>query len=930
MAFVSTPSTSNNDDVFTIFGVITASPKVSTAYLSDATVYAFLANQPNGSQPVHEDLKQIHEDDLEEMDFKCGSDTAGYNKAKVECFNSHNMGHFTRECRVPRNQENKTRNHETTKRTVNMEDTSSKAMVAIDGVGFDWSYMANDEAPTNMAFVDFLDLEKTMMHHWESEGEDEVKSPPEIERKNVKPSVDKVEVDIPKQNDKPARRPVKCAEMYRTQRPRVLNAVKANKGNAVKASACWGHSHKQLEYQQYFNNGCSRHMTQNISYLTNYKEFDGGYVTFRKGAKGGKIIGKGIIRTGKLDFKDVYFVKELKFNLLSVLQMCDKKNSVYFNDTKCFVLSPHFKLANEARVLLNVPRKNNMYSVDMKNIDPKLVLLQRPQMMNQCFGTGDMRKQHKVSIKSKTQNSITQPLFMLHMDLFGPTFVSSLMHKKYCLVVTDDFSRFTWVFFLATMDETSRILKKFITEIENLVDKKVKIIRCDNGTKFKNRAMNSYVRKRVLVIKPYFKTPYELFRGKFDGKSYEGFFVVYSTNSKAFRVYNIRTRKVEENRHINFLENKPIIAGDGPKWLFYIHALTESINYVPVITDLDGNNKDNYGPCKESEIDNQERPNDKNSTKDVNIAGPSINTTSSNINTASLTVNTVKQSDDFFGVDNNMRSLDGVQVDISNISTIYHVLTTQNTRIHKDHSLDNVIGDMQSGELCIEFKKLMRDKFQMSSLGELTFFLGLQVKQKSAGIFIGQDKYVDEILRKFKYCKKQTVVATSTTKAEYVAAASCCGQVLLNQNQLLGFRINYWIMDFSAHQVSQDYNSPEKSMLKNLKIKLWRGGGGNVWQRGAAVVVVLEAVAARGGEWCDGSSRSEWGAFLRLRGNRFYVTIKDQKSKSQVKPEKSKGKVEVHICTTQRKSERLDQEDEACLNGFEPLAYDNVSGFPDE
>nr|GFB81496.1 ribonuclease H-like domain-containing protein [Tanacetum cinerariifolium] len=86
--------------------------------------------------------------------------------------------------------------------------------------------------------------------------------------------------------------------------------------------------------------------------------------------KGGKISRKGKIRTGKLDFDDVYFVKELKFNLFCVSQMCEKKNSVLFTDTECLVLSPDFKLPDASQVLLKVPRENNMYNVNLKNIVP--------------------------------------------------------------------------------------------------------------------------------------------------------------------------------------------------------------------------------------------------------------------------------------------------------------------------------------------------------------------------------------------------------------------------------------------------------------------------------------------------------------------------------------------------------------------------------
>ncbi|GJZ89727.1 integrase, catalytic region, zinc finger, CCHC-type containing protein [Tanacetum coccineum] len=126
-----------------------------------------------------------------------------------------------------------------------------------------------------------------------------------------------------------------------------------------------------LQDQGVIDSGCSRYMTGNMSYLTDFKEIDGGYVAFGGNPKGEKITGRGTIKTGNLDFENVYFVRELQFNLFSVSQMCDKRNNVLFNDIECIVLSPNFKLIDESHVLLKVPRKNNMYSVDLKNIVPK-------------------------------------------------------------------------------------------------------------------------------------------------------------------------------------------------------------------------------------------------------------------------------------------------------------------------------------------------------------------------------------------------------------------------------------------------------------------------------------------------------------------------------------------------------------------------------
>nr|GEZ87871.1 hypothetical protein [Tanacetum cinerariifolium] len=198
------------------------------------------------------------------------------------------------------------------------------------------------------------------------------------------------------------------------------------------------------------------------------------------------------------------------------------------------------------------------------------------------------------------------------------------------VAIRDDYSRFTWVFFLAIKDGTSPILKTFITGLENQLSLNVKVIRSDNGTEFKNNDLNQFCGTKgiqVLVTKPHNKTPYELLHGrtpsigfipfgcpvtilntlnfliKFEGKVDEGFLVGYSVNSKAFRVFNSRTCIIQETLHVSFLENKPNVAGSGPTWLFDIDSLTRTMNYQPVTAENQTNPSAEMLPLMEKEHD---------------------------------------------------------------------------------------------------------------------------------------------------------------------------------------------------------------------------------------------------------------------------------------------------------------------------------------
>nr|GEZ76361.1 hypothetical protein [Tanacetum cinerariifolium] len=558
---------------------------------------------------------------------------------------------------------------------------------------------------------------------------------------------------IEKMSKSPIRRHITRSSFPKTSNsPPRVTAAQAPVGNPQYA----------LKDKGVIDSGCSRHMIGNMSYLSDFEELNGGYVAFGGNPKGGKISGKGKIKTGKLDFEDVYFVKELKFNLFSVSQI-----------------------------------------------------------------------------------------------------------------------RFTWVFFLTIKDETSPILKTFITGLENQLSLKVKVIKSDNGTEFKNSDLSQFC--------------------KFKRKVNEGSLVGYSVNSKAFRVFNSRTRTVQETFHVNFLENKPNIAGP-------IDSLTRTMNYQPITAgnlsnpsagfqdkfdaekageevtqqymlfpvwssgSLNPHNKDgdaafdgkenevdtkkpksafNISPCSR-DIDLSTEFNDysENNSNEVNAAGSIVLTAGQNSSNSTNPFSAVGPSNttaspthrkssfkDASQLPDNPDMLEmeditysdhenvGTEADFNNLETSITVSPIPTIRTHKDHPVSQIIGDLssitQTRSMTRVIKDQVRNKARLVAQGhtqkegidyEEVFapvarieairlflayasFMGFlmyqmdvksaflygtikekvyvyqplgfedpRVKQKKDGIFISQDKYEAEILKKFGLTEGKSVSTPIDTK----------------------------------------------------------------------------------------------------------------------------------------------------------------------
>nr|GEW61496.1 hypothetical protein [Tanacetum cinerariifolium] len=971
MAFISLAKhISGNEEVNTA-SVSTASTNVSTASanigvttISQDTACAYIASQSSGSQIKFEDINQIDEDDMKEMDIK-------WNMALLSM----------RADKAPRSQDRGRRDNY--KQGSKVEEQAPKALMAINEVGWDWSYMANDEenhalvadeeAPTefplmaktsvesevfdnslcskdckkntdslNSKITDLTDKlfnAKNMIYHYklglaqvearlaehrdrelkycekirgiefktessadyieslkkklelikkEKEGLDskltgfqtalndldsllesqrldknkeglaysdvppppaQIYSPPKKDMswtglpefkddtvtdysrhaptiesspddaQNINPFVTETKassstispksfIKFVKANDSPTDSKTDKAETAKkplvkkisTGSTKFSTADMGKKGKAIKLSA-W-HFQNNIDDKGDWDSGYSRHMTGNISYLSDYEPFDGGYVSFGQG--GCKITGKGTIKSGKLEFENVYFVKDLKYNLFSVSQICDNKNSILFTDSECIVLGQNFKLSDDDNVLLRTPRQHNMYSIDLNNILPHKDLT---CLVVKASADESMSCHRRLGIKREFSNARTPQQ-------------NGVAERR---------SR--------TLIEAARTM---------LTDAKLPVT-------FWAKVVNTacYVQNRIW---------------KFKAKGDEGYFIGYSMSSKAFRVFKKRTERVEENLHVEFLENKAIEKGAGPNWLFDIESLTKSMNYVPA--DADDCSTDVPKSSGNSNPTDTSTNASADQLETLTVETP-IPTVSSPVPTACFTdsqepssdtrliskkvANQVKipsldniltltsQFEDILGVTTNSVDSDGVEADLSNMETTITACPTPTLKIHKDHPKSKIISHVdtpiqtrnKSKEILVYCPKgvrpigtkwvlknkkdergiVIRNKARLVAqrntqeegidydevfvpivrieairlflayasfmgftdpefpakvykvekamyglhqaprawYGEFNFFLGLQVLQKEDGIFLSQDKYLGDILKKFGY-----------------------------------------------------------------------------------------------------------------------------------------------------------------------------------
>nr|GEV12782.1 hypothetical protein [Tanacetum cinerariifolium] len=832
MAFISSLNTSSGKGKVHTASVPTASIQVSTAStdvaaasLSHETVCAYIASQLNGSQIKYEDITQIDEDYIEEMDIKWsmallsmradmfwkrtgkkiiiqGSDVAGFDKSKVECFNCHKMGHFARECRAPRSQERE-ENH---------------ALVADDKVSTEFALMAKSSSSSenkvkkekeglNNKLTGFESTSKdldTLLGSQRSDKNKEgigysvvppppaqVYSPPKkdlswtslpeffndtiTDYSRPIPSIDasgsntsdlqssnffisehressasimsKSMIKFVKAADCPKviktnkiknsrKSPVKYAEIYRntsnSPKVRVSHAVEDFSRGVVffvyfgagiwyvEICICTVFSsleHLRLSqdeeccfFLKFVSSGYF-HLWSSIFVDRSDKGFLFGLIkrdckrvptSSHRGNSQNNIDDKGYWDSGSSRHMtgNICYLSEYEPYDGGFASFGQGEGKIIGKG----IIKTDFKLKDDTNVLLRTSRQHNMYSIDLNNIVPhkNLTCLVAKAFVDEKMNEFCTKK----GIKREFSNARTP-----------------LQNR-----VAERRNR--------TLIEAARTM---------LADAKLPVT-------FWAEAVNTacYVQNRVLVNKSQNKTPYELFNnripaigflrpfgchvmilntldllGKFDAKGDEGYFVGYSMSSKAFRVFNKRTKKVEENLHVDFLENKLIEKGAGPNWLFDIDTLTNYMTYVPVVvartssTNILGTKEVasqdvtyvsslryiallNWFHEAHMDTKNCDAPVDYNTDVPENsrISNPTASSKDPSTDQVKLAVSitvaskipTTPSLGNALTLSNRFEDSIGVEADLSNMESSIPVSPTPTFKIHKDHPKSQIIG----------------------------------------------------------------------------------------------------------------------------------------------------------------------------------------------------------------------------------------------
>nr|GEU88459.1 putative ribonuclease H-like domain-containing protein [Tanacetum cinerariifolium] len=482
------------------------------------------------------------------------------------------------------------------------------------------------------------------------------------------------------------------------------------------------------------------------SHLADYQEIKGGSIAF--GGSNGRITGKGKIHANRLDFEDIYYVKELKhYNLFSVSQMCDKKNKVLFTDTDCLVLSPDFKLPDENQVLLKIPRQHNMYSFNLKNIHPSgdLACLFAKALIDES-NKWHRRLGYKIE-KNTDFQTCEKPVSQVEQ-----IFQEELKKLKRQEKKANDAAR----------KEATHENQDANTNSTNLLNDVSSPISTAGPSRALNNGEASYPDDPSMPhLEDIYASPSE---GIFTDSSYDDEGVTRSKvnkNSEAHALFKIQKvwilvdlpfgKKAIETKwvYMNKKDERGVVVRNKARLVAQGHRQEEGIDYEEVfalvarieairiflafasymgfiVYQMDVKSAFMYDPKFPSKVYKVVK-----ALYGLHQAPRAWYATLSTF---------LEKSGYRRGAIDNTLFIKQDKKDIMLVQ-VY---------------VDDIIFGSTKKSWCDEFEELMKNRFQMSSMGELAFFLGLQVKQKEDGIFISQYKYVAKILKKFDFLSVKT------------------------------------------------------------------------------------------------------------------------------------------------------------------------------